>query len=161
MLEEDVIRVVVRYLKKYSYMNKIIEKLEDDIKFMTITERDVNSYLKSKGKISRSVEVEVMKRISIENEIKRIRKWKAVIETVLNIYKEFDPAKYEYMQLKFFTGNSVVSIKFETTLGETTQTKYRREGALYIAIFAAQEKLISMKKVDEILKMKQKNDGIK
>ena len=157
MLEKKVIKIVEKRLKEYPYIDKLIEELENEIEFMANNPKDLNSYIQGKGRVGSRVETEAMRKVSLGEQIERHRKWKDVIEVVLNIYKEYEMQKYNYLKLKFFTGNSILAIEDETTLGASVQTRYKKEITLYIAIFAAQEKLISMQKVNSIIKKRAKN----
>jgi len=161
MLEKKVIKIVEKHLKEYPYIDKLIEELESEIEFMGNNPKDLNSYIQGRGRVGSRVETEAMRKISLEEQIERYRRWKDVIEVVLDIYKEYDMQKYNYLKLKFFTGNSVVAIELETTIGASLQTKYKNEITLYIAIFAAQEKLINMREVNAILKKRTKKAGKK
>ena len=161
MLEKNIIKIVERQLKEYPYKDRLIEDIYNEMEFLGSRNKDLNSYLQSKGRISSSVENEVMQRSVLEEQINKHRKWKEVIETVLEIYKEYDIQKYNYMKMKFFTGNSVLAIELETTIGGSVQTRYKRDIILYIAIFAAQENLICMQKLNSIIKKRAKNESRK
>ena len=146
MLKDKIFKIVEKHLKLYPYIDEEIEKLKKDIEFNTTARSDVNSYLKSKGKTSKTVENQAVHNASIKEKIAKYEKWKSVIEEIITIYKEKDEESYKYIKFKFFRQYSKAKIEMELFLSRTTQDRLRNEIVSYIAIFAAAEGLIKLSK---------------
>lgn len=144
MLEKKIVQVVEHYLKLYPYIDKEIEELQKDIEFNSVTQKDVNSYLKSKGKVTKAIENQIVNKIQIEEKISKYRKWQKLIDDVVLIYRNKEQAKYLYMKLRYFKRYSINRIEIETTYSKSMQHRIRQDIVDYIALFAIKENLLEI-----------------
>ena len=72
-----------RKLRDYFTFDKQIESLQEKLEKEEI-EKDVNSFIKSKNKVSNAVENQVIRKIMLENKINELILWKGIIEDVIN-----------------------------------------------------------------------------
>ena len=82
-----------RKLRDYFTFDKQIESLQEKLEKEEIG-KDVNSFIKSKNKVSNAVENQVIRKIMLENKINELILWKGIIEDVINGYKKFQEHKY-------------------------------------------------------------------
>ena len=65
--------------------------------------KDINSSIKSKGKITRTAEVQALNNIQIDEEIKTEIKWHSIIKRALQAYELRDEQeKINYIKFKYF-----------------------------------------------------------
>ena len=83
-----------RKLKDYFAFDKQMENLKEKLE-QEETGKDVNSFIKSKNKISSTVENKVIRKIMLENKINELILWKGIVEEVINGYKKFQEHKYK------------------------------------------------------------------
>jgi glutamate mutase epsilon subunit len=146
MLNKKIVGVIEHYLKLYPYIDKEIFELEQEIEYMTTinNNKDINSHIQSKNKINRTMENQVLNKITLEEKIEKYKQWKAVIETVIDIYRRSEPDKYNYLKLKYLKRYSVNRISIETTFCNSFQNRIRQDIVDYVALFAVQAKLLEI-----------------
>lgn len=144
MLDKKIVQVVEHYLKLYPFIDREIEELKKDIEYNTSHSKDVNSNIKPKNKVSKTVENQVVAKLHIEEKIEKYKKWQSIIDKVMNYYRATDSNQYTYLKLKYFKKFSVSRIEIETTFGISLQYKYRQNIVDYIALFAIKEKLLEI-----------------
>ena len=81
MVTKKVKKIVRKKIYEYPIYDRLINELELE---KDATEgRDINTSIKSKNKINRRVETQVIKNISIDNKIKEYKQWKELIDNVI------------------------------------------------------------------------------
>ena len=117
MRVKKILSYVKLKVKEYPKIDSIIEGLE--LSKETQSNRDINSFIKSKNKINRTTEIQAVKNISIDKKIEEYRKWQKLIQDELKELKIKDNDVYKIVFFKF-TGYSFDKIKDELYLGERT-----------------------------------------
>ena len=99
MVTKKVKKIVRKKLYEYPIYDRLINELE--LEKDTTEGRDINSSIKSKNKINRGVETQVIKNISIDNKIKEYKQWKELIDNVLQEFRKCDKTKLKVIEYKF------------------------------------------------------------
>ena len=137
------IKEIMSYVKvkisEYPKIDSIIEGLELNKEIEN--NRDINSYIQSKNKISRSVEVQAIKNVNIDKKIEEYKKWKEIIKKELEELKETDNEVYKIVVFKF-TGYSFEKIKDELYLGERTVVNLYNDFIVEISLLAIKNGII-------------------
>lgn len=137
------IKEIMSYVKvkisEYPKIDSIIEGLELNKEIEN--NRDINSYIQSKNKISRSVEVQAIKNVNIDKKIEEYKKWKEIIKKELEELKETDNEVYKIVVFKF-TGYSFEKIKDELYLGERTVVNLYNDFITEISLLAIKNGII-------------------
>lgn len=133
-------KIVRKKLSEYPLFYKDIEELEEK-KNLTIN-RDENSFIKSKNKISRNVEIEAIKSIEIDDKISEIKKWQEVIDTVFKEFKK-DNIKSNVIEYKFIGNLSEDAICDKVNISKGCVRNYIFEFIYEIGILAVLKGLIS------------------
>ena len=94
MHNSKIIHIVEEHL--YTYYSTDMEIREIKEKY-SITDKDINSWIKSQGKINRGVEIMALKNIEMQEEIYNKIQWKLLIGKILEYYKKNEPDKYLYI----------------------------------------------------------------
>ena len=115
MRVKKILSYVKLKVKEYPKIDSIIEGLE--LSKETQSNRDINSFIKSKNEINRTTEIQAVKNISIDKKIEEYRKWQKLIQDELKELKIKDNDVYKIVFFKF-TGYSFDKIKDELYLGE-------------------------------------------
>lgn len=110
MRVKKILSYVKLKVKEYPKIDSIIEGLE--LSKETQSNRDINSFIKSKNKINRTTEIQAVKNISIDKKIEEYRKWQKLIQDELKELKIKDNDVYKIVFFKF-TGYSFDKIKDE------------------------------------------------
>ncbi len=131
--------IVRKKLIIYSVIDTMIENLEN--KKETNNGKDINSSIKSRNKISNIVEAQVIKNISIDNQIAELKKWKEVINFVFEEIAE-DNVKLEAMQYKYLCKLPEFTILEMLPIARGTLRNYINEFVMEICLIATEEKLI-------------------
>ncbi len=126
-------------VKEYPKIDSIIEGLE--LSKETQSNRDINSFIKSKNKINRTTEIQAVKNISIDKKIEEYRKWQKLIQDELKELKIKDNDVYKIVFFKF-TGYSFDKIKDELYLGERTIINLYNDFIIEITLLAIKNGLI-------------------
>ena len=141
MYNYKIIHIIEEYL--YSYYSVDIE-IRDIKEKYSINDKDINSWIKSKGKITRSTEVTAIRNICIEDRIQQRIKWYYLIKDIINDYKVNEPEKYLFIKLKYFDKCSTSKIEMKMAICRATQAKLKTDIIYYIALFAVKENLIKI-----------------
>ena len=136
-----------RKLRDYFTFDKQIESLQEKLEKEEIG-KDVNSFIKSKNKVSNAVENQVIRKIMLENKINELILCKGIIEDVINGYKKFQEHKYKYIIEKFMYCKTDDEVSKSLYMSTATQYKYKVEIAYQISIIALSKNLIT---IDEIV----------
>lgn len=147
MLSKKNISIIEDYLYIYPNFDEKIKEIRQESEM--VTSKDINSWIKSKGRISNSVECQAILEIITEEKVNKCLKWKKIIESVMKIFKEHYPERYLYVSLKYKDKCSIPKIQMKTCLSKSTQLRMKKEILYYIAIFAYKENLIKMEDIDD------------
>lgn len=91
MVTKKVKKIIRKKLYEYPIYDRLINELE--LEKDTVSGGDVNSSIRSKNKISRETEGQVIKNISIDSKINEYKKWKELIDNVLQDFRKCDKTK--------------------------------------------------------------------
>lgn len=133
-------KIVKKKLSEYPLFYKDIEELEEKKK--KTPNRDINSFIRSKNNISRTVEMEAIKDIEIDNKIDEIRRWQEVIETIFKEFKK-DHIKSDVVEYKFIGNLSEDAICDKVNISKGCVRNYIFEFIYEIGILAIIKGLIS------------------
>lgn len=139
MRVKKILNYVKLKVKEYPKIDSIIEGLE--LSKETQSNRDINSFIKSKNKINRTTEIQAVKNISIDKKIEEYRKWQKLIQDELKELKIKDNDVYKIVFFKF-TGYSFDKIKDELYLGERTVINLYNDFIIEITLLAIKNGLI-------------------
>jgi isochorismate synthase EntC len=139
MRVKKILSYVKLKVKEYPKIDSIIEGLE--LSKETQSNRDINSFIKSKNKINRTTEIQAVKNISIDKKIEEYRKWQKLIQDELKELKIKDNDVYKIVFFKF-TGYSFDKIKDELYLGERTVINLYNDFIIEITLLAIKNGLI-------------------
>ena len=143
MRVKKILSYVKLKVKEYPKIDSIIEGLE--LSKETQSNRDINSFIKSKNKINRTTEIQAVKNISIDKKIEEYRKWQKLIQDELKELKIKDNDVYKIVFFKF-TGYSFDKIKDELYLGERTVINLYNDFIIEITLLAIKNGLIHIYK---------------
>lgn len=133
-------KIVKKKLSEYPLFYKDIEELEEKKK--KTPNRDINSFIRSKNNISKTVEMEAIKDIEIDNKIDEIRRWQEVIETIFKEFKK-DHIKSDVVEYKFIGNLSEDAICDKVNISKGCVRNYIFEFIYEIGILAIIKGLIS------------------
>ncbi len=139
MRVKKILSYVKLKVKEYPKIDSIIEGLE--LSKETQSNRDINSFIKSKNKINRTTEIQAVKNINIDKKIEEYRKWQKLIQDELKELKIKDNDVYKIVFFKF-TGYSFDKIKDELYLGERTVINLYNDFIIEITLLAIKNGLI-------------------
>lgn len=139
MRVKKILSYVKLKVKEYPKIDSIIEGLE--LSKETQSNRDINSFIKSKNKINRTTEIQAVKNISIDKKIEEYKKWQKLIQDELKELKIKDNDVYKIVFFKF-TGYSFDKIKDELYLGERTVINLYNDFIIEITLLAIKNGLI-------------------
>lgn len=139
MRVKKILSYVKLKVKEYPKIDSIIEGLE--LSKETQSNRDINSFIKSKNKINRTTEIQAVKNISIDKKIEEYRKWQKLIQDELKELKIKDNDVYKIVFFKF-TGYSFDKIRDELYLGERTVINLYNDFIIEITLLAIKNGLI-------------------
>ena len=108
-----------------------------------IYDRLINELERSKNKINRGIESQVIKNISIDNKIKEYKQWKELIDNVLQEFRKCDKTKLKVIEYKFFGNIPEDIIADELYVSKTTVRTYINDIYFEIGILASLNNLIS------------------
>ena len=146
MCSEKLIKLIESYLYSYLWIDKKV--LEIKRKYL-IDDKDINSWIKSKGKICRTTENIALKNIQIECEIETEIKWHYIIKKVLENYElKKEKEKINYIKYKYFERCSASKIEIEMSISRPTQSRMKRDIVYCIALFAVKENLINIENLE-------------
>ena len=144
MYNSKIIHIVEEHL--YSYCSIDMEIRDIKLKY-SISDKDINSWIKSKGNVSKGTEIMALKNIEMEEKIKNKIKWKFLIDRVLKYYESYEQEKYLYIKYRYFEKCSTTKIERKMAICRATQARIKSDIVYYIALYAVKDKLIKMDKV--------------
>lgn len=141
MVTKKVKKIIRKKLYEYPIYDRLINELE--LEKDTTEGRDINSSIKSKNKISRATEGQVIKNISIDSKINEYKKWKELIDNVLQDFRKCDKTKLKIVEYKFFGNIPEDIIADELYVSKSTVRSYLKDIYFEIGILATLNNLIS------------------
>ena len=141
MVNKKVKRMVRKKLYEYPIYERIINELE--LEKDTTEGGDINSSIRSKNKISKKVESQVIKSMSIDNKINEYKKWQKLIDDFLQELRKYDKTKLKVVEYKFFGNIPEDIIADELYVSKTTVRTYINDIYFEIGIQATLNNLIN------------------
>lgn len=141
MVTKKVKKIIRKKLYEYPIYDRLINELE--LEKDTVSGGDINSSIRSKNKISRATEGQVIKNISIDSKINEYKKWKELIDTVLQDFIKCDKTKLKIVEYKFFGNIPEDIIADELYVSKSTVRSYLKDIYFEIGILATLNNLIS------------------
>lgn len=141
MVTKKVKKIIRKKLYEYPIYDRLINELE--LEKDTIEGRDINSSIRSKNKINRGIESQVIKNISIDNKIKEYKQWKELIDIVLQEFRKCDKTKLKVIEYKFFGNIPEDIIADELYVSKTTVRTYINDIYFEIGLLASFNNLIN------------------
>lgn len=141
MVTKKVKKIIRKKLYEYPIYDRLINELE--LEKDTVNGGDINSSIRSKNKISRATEGQVIKNISIDSKINEYKKWKELIDNVLQDFRKCDKTKLKIVEYKFFGNIPEDIIADELYVSKSTVRSYLKDIYFEIGILATLNNLIS------------------
>ena len=141
MVTKKVKKIIRKKLYEYPIYDRLINELE--LEKDTVSGADINSSIRSKNKISRATEGQVIKNISIDSKINEYKKWKELIDNVLHDFRKCDKTKLKIVEYKFFGNIPEDIIADELYVSKSTVRSYLKDIYFEIGILATLNNLIS------------------
>ena len=141
MVTKKVKKIIRKKLYEYPIYDRLINELE--LEKDTVSGGDINSSIKSKNKISRTTEGQAIKNISIDSKINEYKKWKELIDNVLQDFRKCDKTKLKIVEYKFFGNIPEDIIADELYVSKSTVRSYLKDIYFEIGILATLNNLIS------------------
>ena len=143
MVTKKVKKIIRKKLYEYPIYDRLINELE--LEKDTVSGGDINSSIRSKNKISRATEGQVIKNISIDSKINEYKKWKELIDNVLQDFRKCDKTKLKIVEYKFFGNIPEDIIADELYVSKSTVRSYLKDIYFEIGILATLNNLIYSK----------------
>ena len=141
MVTKKVKKIIRKKLYEYPIYDRLINELE--LEKDTVNGGDINSSIRSKNKISRATEGQVIKNISIDSKINEYKNWKELIDNVLQDFRKCDKTKLKIVEYKFFGNIPEDIIADELYVSKSTVRSYLKDIYFEIGILATLNNLIS------------------
>ena len=141
MVTKKVKKIIRKKLYEYPIYDRLINELE--LEKDTTEGGDINSSIRSKNKISRGTEGQAIKNISIDSKINEYKKWKELIDNVLQDFRKCDKTKLKIVEYKFFGNIPEDIIADELYVSKSTVRSYLKDIYFEIGILATLNNLIS------------------
>ena len=141
MVTKKVKKIIRKKLYEYPIYDRLINELE--LEKDTVSGGDINSLIRSKNKISRATEGQVIKNISIDSKINEYKKWKELIDNVLQDFRKCDKTKLKIVEYKFFGNIPEDIIADELYVSKSTVRSYLKDIYFEIGILATFNNLIN------------------
>lgn len=141
MVTKKVKKIIRKKLYEYPIFDRLINELE--LEKDTTEGGDINSSIRSKNKINRKVESQVIKNISIDSKIKEYKEWKVLIDNILQELRKCDKTKLKIVEYKFFGNIPEDIIADELYVSKSTVRSYLKDIYFEIGILATLNNLIS------------------
>ena len=141
MVTKKVKKIIRKKLYEYPIYDRLINELE--LEKDTTEGGDINSSIRSKNKISRATEGQVIKNISIDSKINEYKKWKELIDNVLQDFRKCDKTKLKIVEYKFFGNIPEDIIAEELYVSKSTVRSHLKDIYFEIGILATLNNLIS------------------
>ena len=142
MVTKKVKKIIRKKLYEYPIYDRLINELE--LEKDTVSGGDINSSIRSKNKISRATEGQVIKNISIDSKINEYKKWKELIDNVLQDFRKCDKTKLKIVEYKFFGNIPEDIIADELYVSKSTVRSYLKDIYFEIGILATLNNFISI-----------------
>lgn len=141
MVTKKVKKIIRKKLYEYPIYDRLINELE--LEKDTVSGGDINSSIRSKNKISRATEGQVIKNISIDSKINEYKKWKELIDNVLQDFRKCDKTKLKIVEYKFFGNIPEDIIADELYVSKSTVRSYLKDIYFEIGILGTLQNLIN------------------
>ena len=141
MVTKKLKKIIRKKLYEYPIYDRLINELE--LEKDTVSGVDINSSIRSKNKISRATEGQVIKNISIDSKINEYKKWKELIDTVLQDFRKCDKTKLKIVEYKFFGNIPEDIIADELYVSKTTVRTYINDIYFEVGIQAILNKVLT------------------
>ena len=139
MKVKEILSYVKVKVSEYPKMDSIIEGLE--LRKENEKRKDVNSFIRSKNKVNKNTEEQVLRNINIDKKIDEYKKWQSLIKNELEELRIKDNDLYKIVIFKI-TGYSFEKIKSELYLGERTVINSYNNFIIQISLLAVKDGLI-------------------
>lgn len=160
MINEDkLFSKIEERIKEYFDIEEELIEIKD--KFNFENKRDVNSFIKSKGNISKGVENEAIHNILIEQELSKLLEWAEFLEKIFAYYEEFEFEKYSYSKYRYKNHYNEVKIEIKMSLSHATQYRIRKSILREILLCAIDNDLMKIKLPEFSLKCSKVKDTYK
>jgi hypothetical protein len=141
LVTKKVKKIIRKKLYEYPIYERIINELE--LEKDTTEGGDINSSIRSKNKINRKVESQVIKNMSIDNKIKEYQEWKKLIDNILQELRKYDKTKLKVVEYKFFGNIPEDVIADELYVSKTTVRTYINDIYFEVGIQAILNKVLT------------------
>lgn len=141
MVTKKVKKIIRKKLYEYPIYERIINELE--LEKDTTEGGDINASIRSKNKINRKVESQVIKNMSIDSKIKEYQEWKKLIDNILQELRKYDKIKLKVVEYKFFGNIPEDVIADELYVSKTTVRTYINDIYFEVGIKAVFNKLLT------------------
>lgn len=141
MVTKKVKKIIRKKLYEYPIYDRLINELE--LEKDTAEGGDINSSIRSKNKINRKVESQVIKSINIDSKINEYKNWQELIDNVLQELRKCDKTKLKVIEYKFFGNIPEDIIADELYVSKTTVRTYINDIYFEIGILATFNNLIT------------------
>ena len=139
MKVKEILSYVKVKVSEYPKMDSIIEGLE--LRKENEKRKDVNSFIRSKNKVNKNTEEQVLRNINIDEKIYEYKKWQNLIKNEIEELTIKDNELYKIVIFKI-TGYSFEKIKSELYLGERTVINMYNNFIIQISLLAVKDGLI-------------------
>ena len=137
------VKKILNYAKskvsEYPRIDSIIECLE--LKKDIPKNVDVNSFIRSKNKVNRTVESQAIKNINIDKKIEEYKKWQSLIKKELDLIKNTDLDTFNIVNSRF-SGATFEKIENELFIGDRTVKRLYNDFIIEISFLAIKNGLI-------------------
>ena len=137
------VKKILNYVKskvsEYPRIDSIVECLE--LKKDIPNNVDVNSFIRSKNKVNRSVESQAIKNINIDKKIEEYKKWQSLIKKELDLIKNTDLDTFNIVNSRF-SGATFEKIENELFIGDRTVKRLYNDFIIEISFLAIKNGLI-------------------
>ena len=139
MRVKEILNYIKEKVSEYPKMDSIIEGLE--LRKETEKSKDINSFIRSKNKVNKNTEKQVLRNINIDKKIDEYKKWQNLIRNEPEELRIKDSELYKIVIFKI-TGYSFEKIKSELYLGERTVINLYNNFIIQISLLAVKDGLI-------------------
>ena len=137
------VKKILNYVKskvsEYPRIDSIVECLE--LKKNIPNSVDVNSFIRSKNKVNRTVESQAIKNINIDKKIEEYKKWQSLIKKELDLIKNTDLDTFNIVNSRF-SGATFEKIENELFIGDRTVKRLYNDFIIEISFLAIKNGLI-------------------
>ena len=131
------VKKILNYVKskvsEYPRIDSIVECLE--LKKDIPNNVDVNSFIRSKNKVNRTVESQAIKNINIDKKIEEYKKWQSLIKKELDLIKNTDLDTFNIVNSRF-SGATFEKIENELFIGDRTVKRLYNDFIIEISFLA-------------------------